>query len=325
MMILKSASLLLAFLFSLSLFSLKVQSFPSDDAWKNERDNVIDWLLEEKIRENDKRNGNLHGHIVGVNEAYQQSRRDDPDEVPLEEQITTVNEDSNKRPGCQLFEGDLCLDPEDEAVVSHMIHEEDLKRNVIRNKKKLWPQKTVYYSVDHNLKDLRSKINDAINRLQEKTCLTFREVGLSYGGDHIKMHKGNGCWSKMGRVGGAQLLSLGSGCGYVGVIMHELMHSIGIWHEQSRMDRDNYVEVLWSNIKPGKENNFLKYEHGKLDTLNLPYDYDSIMHYDRYLFSVDGKRPTIIARGKAWKKLGGQLRGTLSGNDVKEIRALYNC
>ena len=31
----------------------------------------------------------------------------------------------------------------------------------------------------------------------------------------------------MGRVGGAQLLSLGSGCGYVGVIMHELMHSIG--------------------------------------------------------------------------------------------------
>ena len=35
------------------------------------------------------------------------------------------------------------------------------------------------------------------------------------------------CWSKMGRVGGAQLLSLGSGCGYVGVIIHELMHSIG--------------------------------------------------------------------------------------------------
>lgn len=62
--------------------------------------------------------------------------------------------DSNKRPGCQLFEGDLCLDPEDEAVVSHLIHEEDLKRNVIRNRKKLWPQKTVYYSVDRNLSEL---------------------------------------------------------------------------------------------------------------------------------------------------------------------------
>ena len=48
----------------------------------------------------------------------------------------------------------MCLDPEDEAVVSHLIHEEDLKRNVIRNRKKLWPQKTVYYSVDQNLSEL---------------------------------------------------------------------------------------------------------------------------------------------------------------------------
>ena len=47
--------------------------------------------------ENDKRNGNLHGHIVKVNEAHQQIRREDPAEVPLEEQITTVNEGRPKR------------------------------------------------------------------------------------------------------------------------------------------------------------------------------------------------------------------------------------
>ena len=75
----------------------------------------------------------------------------------------------------------------------------------------------------------------------------------------------------------------------------------------------------------GYEKNFDKYEHGKLDSLNLPYDYDSVMHYDRYLYSVDGKRPTIIARGQMWRKLGGQLRGTLTNNDIKEIRALYSC
>ena len=94
---------------------------------------------------------------------------------------------------------------------------------------------------------------------------------------------------------------------------------------------DNYVRYLIPHLIDiyfsfkGNENNFLKYEHGKLDMLNLPYDYDSIMHYDRYLYSIDGKRPTIIARGKAWKTLGGQLRGTLTGNDINEIRALYNC
>lgn len=47
-------------------------------------------------------------------------------------------------------------------------------------------------NVNSLAEDLRPKINDAISILQDKTCLTFREVGLSYGGDHIKMHKGNG-------------------------------------------------------------------------------------------------------------------------------------
>ncbi|KAJ7361837.1 hypothetical protein OS493_014479 [Desmophyllum pertusum] len=261
-MILKSVFLLCCCLSSL------IHSHPVDDVWKNERDDVIDWLLEEKIRENEERDGNLHGHIVSVNEAHEQSRRENLDEIPIEEEITAVNEDPNKRPGCQLFEGDLCLDPEDEAVVSHLIHEEDLKRNVMRDRKKLWPGNTVYYSVDGNLKHLRPKINDAINRIHGKMsqCLTLKKLVC---------------------------------------LMEEIT---------SRCAKEM-----------GKEKNFQKYEHGKLDALNLPYDYDSIMHYDRYLYSKGGRRPTIIARGQMWKKLGGQLRGTLTNNDVKEIRALYGC
>jgi len=87
----------------------------------------------------------------------------------------------------------------------------------------------------------------------------------------------------------------------------------------------SYIWLIYIFILKGKQNNFIKYDHGKLDKLGLPYDYDSIMHYDRYLYSVDGKKPTIIARGKPWKSLGGQLRGTLTVNDIQEIRALYNC
>ena len=80
--------------------------------------------------------------------------------------------------------------------------------------------------------------------------------------------------------GGLQLLSLGPGCVQHGVVVHELLHTLGLWHEQSRLDRDNiynlqylkyltylyrdqYVTVHWDNIQPGMEDQFAKYQVAK--------------------------------------------------------------
>ena len=42
------------------------------------------------------------------------------------------------------------------------------------------------------------------------------------------MYKGSGCSSYVGRQGGVQYLSLGTGCASsIGVIIHEFMHAIG--------------------------------------------------------------------------------------------------
>ena len=59
------------------------------------------------------------------------------------------------------------------------------------------------------------------------------------------------CFSAIGRQGGKQRISVGEGCEYKGTVMHEMMHALGFFHEQSRTDRDDYVMVLWWNVEPG--------------------------------------------------------------------------
>ena len=58
----------------------------------------------------------------------------------------------------------------------------------------------------------------------------------------------------------------------MGIIIHELMHATGFWHEQSRPDRDWYVTVLWKNIQDGMEYNFKKQTWETVSSLGIGYD-----------------------------------------------------
>jgi hypothetical protein len=49
-----------------------------------------------------------------------------------------------------------------------------------------------------------------------------------------------------------QNISIGEGCDFKATIEHEILHALGFFHEQSRTDRDDYVNIWWDQIITGE-------------------------------------------------------------------------
>jgi len=63
------------------------------------------------------------------------------------------------------------------------------------------------------------------------------------------------------------------------MIVHELGHVLGFFHEFQRWDRDKYVAIHYENLKPGREPDYNWIAQTNWIVTGLPYDYRSIMHY----------------------------------------------
>ena len=76
------------------------------------------------------------------------------------------------------------------------------------------------------------------------------------------------CCSHVGRKKGKQNLSLGLGCLRYGIVVHELGHAIGFWHEQNRPDRGSFIDILYNNVERGKSLNFDLRDEGEVKTFD---------------------------------------------------------
>jgi astacin len=124
------------------------------------------------------------------------------------------------------------------------------------------------------------------------------------------------CDSYIGRTGGKQEVT-GSGSCSLGTLLHEMGHVIGLYHEQSRPDRNTYVTVNYNNVIKGSRSNF---DQPMDDYQDLGfYDYASVMHYIPYAFSRNGGA-TIesIPAGMPLSNLTGY-----SVADIDTIKRLY--
>lgn len=180
-----------------------------------------------------------------------------------------------------------------------------------------WPNNTVYYSIDPNLSG-KERVTDAIKHWQANSSLKF--VQRSSESNYVYFTTGSGCSSYIGMIGGRQNITLSTSCS-TGSTIHEIGHAIGLWHEQSRVDRDRHIKILYENIQSGREHNFKTYAEsgydGKEFTSNL--DFGSIMMYGPYSFSSNGKPTITRADGSTYSV----QRTSLSAGDKEGINSMY--
>jgi len=223
-----------------------------------------------------------------------------------------------------LNEGDMKPDPEEGVNTDDLT----VKRNAVRDRGRLWHTRDIAYEIkktDPFAVDsfTEGRIGDAMREISAKTCIKFhpRTSADSY---YIQFFKESGCWSYVGNVKfqkGYQEVSIGSGCTRIGTVIHEILHALGFYHEQSRSDRNHFVEIFWENIPESAKRNFERQTVGGSDNLGTDYDFDGVMHYSNTAFG-NGKT-TIKVIGDPNRRLG--QRNGMSSIDADQVNKLYEC
>jgi astacin len=182
---------------------------------------------------------------------------------------------------------------------------------------KKWPNNTVPYVIDSSVftVDGLTRITDAIDEYNTKT--TLRWVPRTNETDYARFSPSPSdiaCSSQVGRVGNEQII-------YVGTIgdcsvAHEMGHTLGLFHEMERPDRDQYVKVHFENLKPGSESQFAILTG---DT-STPYDVASVMQYDAHAFTANGNATITRLDGST---TGLDYHWHLSTGDVAALDRAY--
>lgn len=64
-----------------------------------------------------------------------------------------------------------------------------------------------------------------------------------------------------------------------GLYLHEIGHALGLVHEHQLPNRDEYIEIMYSNVEPSMRIWFNKYSGQEVNQYDVTYEYSSVMHY----------------------------------------------
>lgn len=233
----------------------------------------------------------------------------------------TARDDDNLPRDGELFEGDIIMD----ARFRQIIRGKTSKRSVLKEsylREIKWPRGVVHYKIDPSLLPrVKFLLEESMEEFERRTCVQFKKQ--KHERDYILFtSKEETCFSHIGLVGGRQIVNLGKLCARLGTVEHEMLHVLGVIHEHSRPDRDQYIKVNYDNIKSTNFHDFVKYPYDLTNNLNEKFNFASIMLYSNYAFSKNDK-PTLEAIKDPTMKFGQRVQ--FSVGDIRQINTLYKC
>ncbi|XP_065061709.1 MAM and LDL-receptor class A domain-containing protein 2-like isoform X10 [Rhopilema esculentum] len=323
----KRAVFLLLCLFTFCLSPAKSAPKPTNErqseaGWINSLEgNILDDQEIESLSVDDSHaDKDLDEELEDIKAKEDSGQKDTRSNAASIDQINKINQENVEKIPVKLEGGDIAKNPRSPS-------DDDIEKKAAhRYLGKIWQDRTIPYIFNASVPpNDRTVILAAMAKYHNHTCLKFVDAtgNTSKYQTYLHIVRSSGCWSYVGRVfTGEQKLSIGSGCGSVGIVIHELMHAAGFYHEQSRYDRDDFIEILWENIQDKREGNFAKQTAEAVQVFQTAYDFDSVMHYGKTAFSKNGKN-TIQSITDPSRSFG--QRAGFSTLDIQELNALYQC
>lgn len=211
-----------------------------------------------------------------------------------------------------IFQGDIHIDKKD-------VDKPVTKGAGVLNRR--WPNNIVYYTLSGSPSNTQP-LFEAMTHIEQRSYLTFKPR-LENEKNYIKINYINSDeWKAssdyIGMKGGEQNLKISKASWSRGTIIHELCHALGMYHEQCRSDRDQFVRIDFSGMSSDDRHQYKTYiERGENGRDFGNYDFSSIMHYSSWL----GDREVM------WRLDGSLIyanRDHLSEGDIATLASLQS-